>query len=45
MHLCEQNNGPVSVQGLRGDSLGFMAAANGANLISGVHTLHLRCGG
>jgi hypothetical protein len=33
MHLCEQNNGPVSVS-LRADSPGFMAAANGANVIA-----------
>jgi hypothetical protein len=40
MHLCEQNDGLVSVS-LGGDSLGFMAERN-ANLMSGVHiTPHL----
>jgi hypothetical protein len=35
MHLCEQNNGLVSVS-LGGDSLGFIAEGN-VNLMSGVH--------
>jgi hypothetical protein len=42
MHVCEQNNSPLSFS-LRGDSLGFRAEGN-ANLISGVHiTPHLSC--